>query len=65
MHTILVVEDDQRVAQLLQAGLEECGYGVLVAFDGVMGVRLFKESKVGLYPMSYCPKWMVLKCVRK
>lgn len=48
MHTILVVEDDQRVAQLLQAGLEECGYGVLVAFDGVMGVRLFKESKVDL-----------------
>lgn len=48
MHTILVVEDDQRVAQLLQAGFEECGYGVLVASDGVMGVRLFKESKVDL-----------------
>lgn len=48
MHTILVVEDDQRVARLLQAGLEECGYGVILAFDGAMGVRLFKESAVDL-----------------
>ncbi len=37
MKQILVVEDEQRVAELLKRGLEECGYQVTVAFDGEMG----------------------------
>lgn len=41
MEKILVVEDDERVAHLLQTGLEEAGYQVMVAYDGEMGLRLF------------------------
>ncbi len=39
---ILVVEDDQRVAELLKRGLEECGYLAFCAYDGEMGLRLFR-----------------------
>lgn len=44
MYQILVVEDDRRVSDLLRMGLEECGYGVSVAYDGEMGLRLFRSS---------------------
>lgn len=44
METILVVEDDERVAHLLQAGLTEAGYQVMVAYDGEMGLRLFRSQ---------------------
>ena len=42
MARILVVEDEQRVAQLLKRGLEEVGHTIKVAYDGAMGYRLFK-----------------------
>ncbi|WP_455638835.1 response regulator transcription factor [Parabacteroides sp.] len=44
MTRILVVEDEQRVAELLKVGLEESGYQVALAFDGEMGLRLFRAS---------------------
>ncbi len=48
METILIVEDEQRVADLLRAGLEEDGYRTLVAYDGEMGLRLFQSNDVSL-----------------
>ncbi len=39
MH-ILIIEDDQRVAQLIQRGLEENGYQTTLAYDGEMGKKL-------------------------
>lgn len=48
MTRILVVEDEQRVAELLKAGLEDSGYQVSVAFDGEMGLRLFRASRFDL-----------------
>lgn len=42
MNTILIIEDEKRVADLLKAGLEEAGYMTLVAYDGEMGLRLFR-----------------------
>ena len=39
MQTILIVEDEKRVADLLKAGLEENGYQTMVAYDGAMGLR--------------------------
>lgn len=42
MLRILVVEDESRVADLLKIGLEENGYHVMVAYDGEMGLRLFR-----------------------
>lgn len=45
MIKILVVEDEQRVAELLKRGLEESGYQVELAYDGVWGVRLFRAGE--------------------
>ena len=44
MHTILIVEDEKRVADLLKIGLEENGYQTMVAYDGAMGLRLFQSN---------------------
>lgn len=48
MQKILIVEDEKRVADLLQIGLEENGYQTLVAYDGAMGLRLFRSDEVQL-----------------
>lgn len=37
---ILVIEDEQRVAELIKKGLEELGFHITLAFDGEMGKRL-------------------------
>ncbi len=44
MVNILIVEDEQRVASVLQKGLEDSGYSVSMAYDGHMGLRLFRSS---------------------
>lgn len=44
MYKILIIEDEQRVANLLKAGLEENGYQTMVAYDGAMGLRLFQSN---------------------
>lgn len=44
MYHILVVEDEPRVANLIKSGLEESGYQVMLAYDGVMALRLFKSA---------------------
>lgn len=44
MQTILIIEDDKRVADLLKIGLEENGYQTMVAYDGIMGLRLFQSN---------------------
>lgn len=45
MTKILVIEDEQRIAELLRKGLVEFGYDVTLAFDGEMGCRLVKANK--------------------
>ena len=48
MYSILIIEDEQRVADLLRAGLEENGYNCLVAYDGAMGLRMFRANTFDL-----------------
>ena len=48
MFNILVIEDEQRVAELLQSGLEENGYNVSLALDGIEGLSLFLKHKFDL-----------------
>lgn len=48
MTKILVIEDEQRIAELLQKGLEEFGYMVTLAFDGEMGRRLVNSNTYDL-----------------
>ena len=40
MKRILVIEDEKRIATLLQKGLTEFGFEVSIAFDGDTGKRL-------------------------
>lgn len=48
MYKILIIEDESRVASLLQNGLEENGYQTMVAYDGLMGLRLFQAHSFDL-----------------
>lgn len=48
MQTILIVEDEKRVADLLKISLEENGYQTMVAYDGAMGLRLFQSNSFQL-----------------
>lgn len=48
MPHILVIEDEKRVADLLQMGLEESGYQVTTADNGISGLRLFLSEKFDL-----------------
>jgi DNA-binding response OmpR family regulator len=45
---ILVIEDTQRVAELIKRGLEEHGFNVTIAFDGEMGRRLARDARFEL-----------------
>lgn len=45
MKTILVVEDDRNIADLLRIYLEKDGFRVVIAEDGGKGVRLFEEQR--------------------
>lgn len=46
--TILVVEDERKIARLLQIELESEGYEVHVAFDGLAGWNSYREQQVEL-----------------
>lgn len=48
MNKILIIEDEQRVGDVLRRGLEEAGYEVSLAFDGEMGFKLFRSGKYDL-----------------
>jgi two-component system, OmpR family, copper resistance phosphate regulon response regulator CusR len=45
---ILVVEDEQRLADLLKKQLEEYGFEVETAFDGYVGKQLIENNKYNL-----------------
>jgi len=48
MMKILVVEDDQRVAELIVRGLEERGFTLSLAYDGLSGKKLAKQNDYDL-----------------
>ena len=48
MCTILIIEDDQRLASLLQTGIEEAGHHVLLAYDAKMALRLIRSEGVAI-----------------
>jgi len=45
---ILVVEDDTRVAELIHRGLEEQGFSVQLAYDGISGKKLSLQQEFDL-----------------
>lgn len=48
MDTILVVEDRESMAEMLQETLEAEGYKIISARDGLEGIRCLKEGKIDL-----------------
>ncbi len=51
MH-ILVIEDEQRVAEMIRKGLEEQGFRITLAYDGEMGKKLALNSAFDLIIMD-------------
>jgi len=43
-YSVLVVEDDQKIAQLLKLYLEDSRFRVILAYDGTEGWKLFQEE---------------------
>ena len=48
MSKILIVEDDQRLAEIISRGLEDHGYFTVIAYDGEMGLKLGKSQEFSL-----------------
>ncbi len=46
--TVLIVEDDRNIADLLRLYLEKEGYEVCIAYDGIKGLEKFREKKPDL-----------------
>ena len=45
--TILIVEDDPNISELVQMYLEKEGYHTKIAADGGQGVALFRQAAAG------------------
>jgi DNA-binding response OmpR family regulator len=48
MMNILIIEDDQRIAELIQRGLEEQGFATVLAYDGLSGKKLALQNNYDL-----------------
>jgi DNA-binding response OmpR family regulator len=46
--TILIVEDERKIADTLKLGLSENGFEVEVAYDGNIGLKIFKAGRFDL-----------------
>ena len=66
--TVLIVEDDRNIAELLQMYLEKEGYAVAVARDGGEGLNKFRTLKPNLVlldvMMPVMDGWAVCKAIR-
>ena len=66
--TVLIVEDDRNIAELLQMYLEKEGYAVAVANDGGEGLAKFRSVKPDLVlldvMMPVMDGWAVCKAIR-
>jgi DNA-binding response OmpR family regulator len=57
MKHILIVEDEAGIVQFLKQGLEEEGYKITFANDGLKGMECFKSDKIDLLLLD----WMLPK----
>ena len=66
--TVLVVEDDRNIAELLQMYLEKEGYAVTTAFDGGKGLEKFRTIQPDLVlldvMMPVMDGWAVCNAIR-
>ena len=57
--TVLVVDDNKQIQELIQAILEEEGYRVLRSIDGASLARQTRRNPESLLPTSGCRTWRV------
>ena len=66
--SVLIVEDDRNIAELLQMYLEKEGYAVTVAYDGGQGMSKFRAIKPDLVlldvMMPVMDGWAVCRSIR-
>ena len=66
--SVLIVEDDRNIAELLQMYLEKEGYAVTIAADGGQGLSKFRSIKPDLVlldvMMPVMDGWSVCKAIR-
>ena len=67
--SVLIVEDDRNIAELLQLYLEKEGYAVTTAADGGQGLQKFRSIKPDLVlldvMMPVMDGWAVCKAIRE
>ena len=67
--SVLIVEDDKHIAELLQMYLEKEGYGVTLASDGGEGISKFRSVKPDLVlldvMMPVMDGWSVCRAIRE
>ena len=66
--TVLIIEDDRNIADLLRLYLEKEGYAVEIAFDGLRGVDKFREVQPALVLLDVMlpgmDGWSVCRTIR-
>ncbi len=66
--SVLIVEDDRHIAELLQLYLQKEGYAVTLAYDGGEGLARFRESEPELVlldvMMPVMDGWTLCKAIR-
>ena len=67
--TILIVEDDPNIAELVQMYLEKEGYNTRIASDGGQGIDLFRQLRPDLVLLDIMlpvmDGWSVLRTIRQ
>ena len=62
--TVLVVEDEEDILEVIQYNLEQEGYEVVSCMDGLQGLEQAKKLKPDLVPWTLCCRgWMESRSV--
>ena len=61
---ILIIEDETSIQNIIKAFLEDAGYTVILAADGMEGIEQFRANKLTLCFRLNAPKLTALPCVR-
>ena len=54
--SVLIVEDEKNIVDILRFNLQREGYETLEAYDGETGLELARERKCGLVLVTHYPK---------
>lgn len=54
MKKILIIEDDLDIQELIQFFLEDQGYEVITASDGIDGIAVFLKEQIDLILLHFC-----------